>query len=158
MDLKYNKSVFSLNQSDLLVKINVALKQIATEKKDEPQGGGDTPAGGTGATIPECGGFGTTGGQTGTGGQPGRTGAPTPDAPKNTRFFMSAKLDTTRVNRDVNNYVQEVIQHLMAVEGSSVELTLDVSVNAPGGIPSSTVRTVSENCKTLKIEDFGFED
>lgn len=33
VDLKYNKSVFSLNQSDLLVKIDVALKQIAAEKK-----------------------------------------------------------------------------------------------------------------------------
>jgi len=83
---------------------------------------------------------------------------PTPDVPKNTRFFMSAKLDATRVNRDVNNYVQEVIQHLMAVEGSDVELTLEVSVNAPEGIPSSTVRTVSENWRTLKISNFGFEE
>ncbi len=71
---------------------------------------------------------------------------------------MSAKLDTTRVNRDVNNYVQEVIQHLMVVEGSDVELTLEVSVNAPDGIPSSTVRTVSENCRTLKISNFSFDD
>lgn len=150
VDLKYNKSVFSLNQSDLLVKINVALKQIAAEKKEEPQAGGETPVGGTVTPLP--GSSGTGGGQTGTG------GTATPDTPKNTRFFMSAKLDTTRVNRDVNNYVQEVIQHLMAVEGSDVELTLEVSVNAPEGIPSSTVRTVSENCRTLKITNFGFED
>lgn len=74
------------------------------------------------------------------------------------RFFMSSKLDNTRVNRDVNNYVQEIIQHLMAVEGSEVELTLEVSVNAPNGIPSGTVRTVSENCRTLKITNFGFDN
>ena len=71
---------------------------------------------------------------------------------------MSARLDTTRVNRDMNNYVQEIIQHLMAVDGSNVELTLEVNVNAPKGIPASTVRTVSENCRTLKITDFGFDD
>jgi hypothetical protein len=71
---------------------------------------------------------------------------------------MSAKLDNTRVNRDVNNYLQEIIQHLMAVEGSKVELTLEVSVTAPDGIPSSTVRTVSENCRTLKVTDFGFDN
>ena len=71
---------------------------------------------------------------------------------------MSAKLDTTRVNRDVNDYVQEIIQHLMAVEGSDVELTLEVNVNAPNGIPSGTVRTVSENCRTLKITNFGFDN
>jgi len=157
VDLKYNKSVFSLNQSDLLVKINVALRQIAAEKKEESQGGGDIPCGGLGETVPGGSGTGTSGGQTGTGSQAGG-GTPAPDAPKNTRFFMSTKLDTTRVSRDVNNYVQEVIQHLMAVEGSDVELTLEVSVNAPEGIPSSTVRTVSENCRTLKITNFGFED
>ena len=77
---------------------------------------------------------------------------------KNTRFFMSAKLDNTRVNKNVNDYLTEVIQHLMAVDGADVELTLEVSVNAPGGIPSTTVRTVSENCRTLKIQNFGFED
>ena len=46
----------------------------------------------------------------------------------------------------------------MAVEGSNVELKLEVEVNAENGIPSTTVRTVSENCRTLKITDFGFED
>ena len=70
---------------------------------------------------------------------------------------MSAKLDNTRVNRDMNNYLQEIIQHLQAVEGSDVELTLEVSVTAPKGIPSATVRTVSENCRTLKVKSFGFD-
>jgi hypothetical protein len=62
------------------------------------------------------------------------------------------------VNRDVQNYLQEIIQHLTAVDGSYVELTLEVEVIAPDGIPSTTVRTVSENCRTLKVTDFGFDD
>lgn len=44
----------------------------------------------------------------------------------------------------------------MSVDGADVEMTLEVSVKVPNGIPSSTVRTVSENCRTLKIKDFGF--
>lgn len=71
---------------------------------------------------------------------------------------MSAKLDNTRVNRDIQNSLQEIIQHLMAVEDSQVELKLDGEVTSRNGIPSSTVRTVSENCRTLKVEDFGFDD
>ena len=71
---------------------------------------------------------------------------------------MSVKLDNTRVNRDMNNYVQEIIQHLMSVDGADVEMKLEVQVQASNGIPSTTVRTVSENCKTLKVDDFGFDD
>ena len=55
-------------------------------------------------------------------------------------------------------HVQEIIQHLNAVDGATVELKLEVEVIAPNGIPSGTVRTVSENCRTLKGTDFGFDD
>ena len=141
VDLKFNKTLMSINQSDLLVKAQVAMKQLVAEPKPEP-GPGPDPGPGPG---PEPG--------------PGPDPGPDPKPAKdNTHFFMSAKLDTTRVNRDVNNYVQEIIQHLMAVEGSDVELTLEVNVNAPNGIPSGTVRTVSENCRTLKITNFGFDN
>ena len=82
----------------------------------------------------------------------------TEEIPTNKHFYMSAKLDNTRVNRDVQTYLQEIIQHLMSVDGSNVELRLEVDVTAPKGIPASTVRTVSENCRTLKVDDFGFEN
>jgi hypothetical protein len=155
VDLKFNKTVFSVNQSDLLVKTPVALKQIVAEQQAQPPvqpveneqaGSSQIPATNTG--IP----------QTGSGDEGTGTEQTQQEHPSNTRFFMSAKLDNTRVNRDVNNYLQEIIQHLMAVEGSKVELTLEVSVTAPDGIPSSTVRTVSENCRTLKVTDFGFDN
>ena len=71
---------------------------------------------------------------------------------------MSADVDAVRVNKVISTYVDEIIRHLMQVEGANVQLKLDVEVNAPEGIPLTTVRTVSENCKTLKITDFGFDD
>lgn len=155
IDLKLNETVYSINQSDLLVKPAIAMKQIMEERNAAGQGGGmpDPP------DITGGRGNGTTDGQSLTGGLSGHSGdgTETGAVPKNTRFFMSAKLDNTRVNKNVNDYLTEIIQHLMSVDGADVELTLEVSVNAPGGIPSSTVRTVSENCRTLKIQDFGFE-
>ena len=45
----------------------------------------------------------------------------------------------------------------MSVDGADVELKLEVEVTAPNGIPSGTVRTVSENCRTLKVKDFVFD-
>ena len=145
VDLKFNKAVVGVNQSDLLVKTNVAMKQLVAEKPpvqpDPP-----TPGGGTGGSA------GTSGG--GNGGNEGTN--PTP--PINKHFSMSAKLDNVRINRDVNTYVQEIIQHLSAVEGATVELKLEVEVIAPNGIPNNTVRTVTENCRTLKVTDFGFDD
>jgi hypothetical protein len=71
---------------------------------------------------------------------------------------MTVTLDNTRVNRDVNTYVQEIIQHLQNVEGATVSLKLNVEVDVPEGIPTDAVRTVSENCRTLKVKDFSFED
>ncbi len=156
LDLKLNETVFSINQSDLLVKPSVAMKQIMEERKPDTPDSSSMPNSSGGSS--EIGGFGGGLGRPQSGGTSAQTDGSDAAAPKNTRFFMSAKLDNTRVNKNVNDYLTEVIQHLMAVDGADVELTLEVSVNAPGGIPSTTVRTVSENCRTLKIQNFGFED
>ena len=148
--MKFNQTVFSINQSDLLVKVDVAQKQIEAEKTPDipidPVQGGENPSGGQGGTyVPR-------------GNNGGGSGVATSAAPSNKHFYMSVKLDNTRVNRDINNYVQEIIQHLMSVDGANVELKLDVEVEAPNGIPSTTVRTVSENCRTMKVTYFGFDD
>ena len=142
VDLKYNKPVLNINQSDYLVKPNVAMKQLLSEKP--PVTPPDVPL------TPPIG-----------PGYPPVTPPVTPPLPPkaiNTHFYMSAKLDNIRINKDVNNYVQEIIQHLNAVSGATVELKLEVEVTAPNGIPAGTVRTVSENCRTLKVTDFGFDD
>lgn len=71
---------------------------------------------------------------------------------------MSAKLDNTRIYRDVQKLVEEVISHLTSVDGATVEVTLEVVADAPKGMPQTTVRAVSENCQTLKVGDFGFDE
>ncbi|WP_157137146.1 hypothetical protein [Desulfosporosinus youngiae] len=76
---------------------------------------------------------------------------PTPVRPKNKRFYMSATLDNTRINREVSRLVDEVISHLTAINGSKVEITLEVNTEIKDGVSTPTVRTVTENCRTLKV-------
>ena len=78
--------------------------------------------------------------------------------PQNTHFFMSAQLDTTRINRDVQRLVEEVISHLTSVDGCTVEVSLEVNVQAPDGLPVPIVRTIMENCRTLKVKNFGVDN
>lgn len=91
--------------------------------------------------------------------EPGQLASvPAVESPKNTRFYMSVPLDTTRIGRDVQRLVEEVITHLTTADGTQVEVSLEVNVQAPDGLSQQTVRTVSENCRTLHIENFGFEE
>lgn len=155
VDLKFNQTVFSFNQTDLLVKSGTALEQKCKEERErqEAMGGGENSGSGSGNN-----GGNTDNGSGSNAGNGNGTGGGTIPVVQNKHFYMSAKLDNTRVNRDINNLVSEIIQHLMAVDGANVELKLEVEVEAPDGIPSTTVRTVSENCRTLKVTDFGFDN
>jgi hypothetical protein len=75
----------------------------------------------------------------------------------NTHFYLSADLDNTRVIRDVQQLMTEVINHLSGVDGSQVKITLEVQADMPEGTPVPVVRTVTENCATLRVRDYGFE-
>ena len=93
-------------------------------------------------------------------GKPGDPGTPTPQ-PKPVllarRFHGSVTLDTARVGRDAGKIAEEVIAHLSGLIGSDVIVTLEIQANVPAGAPDNVVRTVTENCRTLKFSDHGFE-
>jgi hypothetical protein len=78
-------------------------------------------------------------------------------AEKPRRFYGTVRLDPARLNRDAAQVSAEVVQHLTALLGSEVEVTLEIQASVPDGIPDNVIRTVSENCKTLKFENQGFE-
>ncbi|MCL5982191.1 MAG: DUF499 domain-containing protein [Firmicutes bacterium] len=158
IDLKLNQYVGIVSRSGYLVKISAAQKQL-TEEQPQSQPGMPTEEGAGG--IPS-------GAVTGGGGgvpyptqlNSGDTsGVNEPTAPpKNTHFYMSAQLDNTRINRDVQRLVEEVISHLSSVDGADLEVVLELNVKAPTGLPQNIVRTVSENCRTLKVKTFGFDE
>jgi len=151
LDLRYNQYVGMINRSEYLVKIVDALKQLAAPKEPKQPVQPDifTPADPFIPANPAAG-----------GGEKPKEPTPVvqPQVQKNKHFFMSAQLDNTRINRDVQRLVEEVIQHLTALDGCEVEISLEVNATAKDGFPQPTVRTVSENCRTLRVDNFGFDE
>jgi hypothetical protein len=79
-------------------------------------------------------------------------------APENTRFFGVFSLDPDRYARDLTRVSQEVLQQLAAVEGASLEVTLEIHASAREGFPPEKVRVVLENARTLKFVQYSFDD
>lgn len=73
------------------------------------------------------------------------------------RFYGSVKLDALRLRRDIAHIADEVIQHLSSLVDAEVEITLELQVTVPEGVPENVIRTVSENCRVLKFSNQGFE-
>jgi len=129
----------------LLVRPDAALRQMTAETPSTPGGGTQPQPGGTGGLPPQP------QPDTGTG---QKTPTP-PAAPK--RFHGTVALDPTRVGRDAGRIADEVIAHLAGLLGSKVTVTLEVDAEVPTGTPEHVVRTVTENCRTLKFSSQGFE-
>jgi hypothetical protein len=48
--------------------------------------------------------------------------------------------------------------HLSGLVGTTVTVTLEIETEIPDGAPEHVVRTVTENCRTLKFTSQGFEE
>ena len=80
-----------------------------------------------------------------------------PAPPRARRYHGSVKLEPTRLGRDAGVIADEVIAHLSSLLGVNVKITLEIEAEIPDGAPDNVVRTVTENSRTLKFEDSGFE-
>ena len=137
-----------VNTSDFLVRPAVAAEQIDREREDKP------PVGlGPGPVVPVP--VSEGGGEFPPQPKPGPVPPPKPSLP--TSFYMSAKLDNTRVNRDVRTIMEEIVNQISQVDGAEVELTLEVRAKVKDGISVPVTRAVSENCNTLHIKDYRFD-
>ncbi|MCB0189972.1 MAG: AAA+ family ATPase, partial [Caldilineaceae bacterium] len=74
------------------------------------------------------------------------------------RFYGTAAIDPQRVNREVGTIVEEIIERLTSIAGVDVEITLEIKARHVEGFSEATVRTVSENSKTLKFREYEFEE
>ena len=129
----------------LLVKSEVAREQIDADrvKVEVIRPESDKGDGGTGATR------GITDGE-----------IDPPEIPIQTqprRFHGTVELEPTRVGRDAGRIAEEVISHLAGIVGSRVTVTLEISAEIPSGVPEQIVRIVTENSRTLKFTNQGFE-
>lgn len=158
IDLKFNQYVGIIERSGYLVKVDIAQKQLKEEAERKQAATTATPTHSNGIFTPNPDAD-TTYPLLNNDNNPNVfREPPASEVPKNTHFYMSAQLDTTRIGRDVQKLVEEVISHLTSIDGAQVEVSLELNVVAPEGISQQVVRTVSENCRTLRVRSFGFDD
>lgn len=74
------------------------------------------------------------------------------------RFFGVASLNPQRAGRDAGQIADEVIQHLVGLQGANVRVTLEIQADFGAPVPDDVVRTVSENCRVLGFDQQGFEE
>lgn len=74
------------------------------------------------------------------------------------RFHGAVSVEATRLSRDVDTIASAVVQHLTGLLNAKVSVTIEISAEVPSGTPDSVVRTVTENCRTLKFDSAGFEE
>jgi len=122
----------------LVVKPDVARRQMEAESKPQPPGSGPIPQ------------------------KPGDKDVAPPQPPpepetKLKRFHGTVKLDPTRAGRDASRIADEVIAHLVGQVGAEVSVTLEIEAELPNGATDQVVRTVTENSRTLKFTSHGFE-
>lgn len=147
------------NLSGLLVKSDVALKQQKAEVPPTP-----IPVAKPLQGAENRGTYGSSGGDvttdTGTAVVTGNgtgdiTVQPVEQPPK--RFYGSVTLDPARVGRDAGKIADEIISHLVGLLNSKVTVTLEIEAEALSGVPDNVVRIVTENSRTLKFNNHGFE-
>lgn len=87
-----------------------------------------------------------------------RGAAPAPAKPALAkRFYASAALDPMRMSRDASRIAEEIVQHLAGLVDAKVEVRLELRAESAAGVPDNVVRTVTENCRTLKFDAAEFE-
>ena len=158
IDLKYAQKA-SIDRNGFIVRKSAAKKQLELKHmQSNPSPSGfvtDAGVSNPHSSVQREGGTPLTTERTGT--EPSTSPSPL-STPKSMRFFLSAPLDDTRVNRDVQRILEEVISQLAADNGVTLSLRLEVEAGASKGFSQETIRAVSENCRTLKIKEFGFEE
>lgn len=127
----------SAGMSGLLVKPEVARAQIEQEAKP----GGPPPPGpgpGPGPEPPEP--------------------QPEPEGRLPTRFYATISLDPLRLGTQAGQISDEILAHLDSLAGAEVEVTLEIHVEVPDGVPEKERRIVNENCRTIGFDQHGFEE
>lgn len=74
------------------------------------------------------------------------------------RFHGTVQLDALRLGRDAGQIGEEVVQHLTSLKDAKVTITLEIQAELPDGAPDDVVRIVTENARTLKFGNYGFEE
>jgi hypothetical protein len=139
--------------SSLIVKPQIASVQLEADRvpRDDPAGEGRTSTnGGTKEVVsPPAG---------GTGGSGGTTVGLLPLRGSLRRFHGSVELDPIRIGNDASKIGVEILSNLAGIVGAEVQVTLDIQAVLPDGASEKLIRDVTENCRTLRFKEHGFEE
>ena len=69
-----------------------------------------------------------------------------------TIFYGRVKPNVTKLGLSVSTIAQELVAHLQLVEDAEVEVTVEIRAKAPKGFDEKTIRTITENAKSLKFD------
>ena len=130
----------------LLIKPDIARRQMDAESPNPAHGGQPTDVG-AGGESPVL----------GVEPEPNDVSSEPQATQQPTRFHGTVRLDTARVGRDASLVADEVISHLSGLVGAKVTVTLEIEAEVPSGAPDHVIRTVTENSRTLKFTNQGFE-
>jgi hypothetical protein len=120
----------------LLVRPDVALKQREAEEPEPGPGPGPAPGPGPHP--------------------PGPAPGPKPPPPK-TRFYGVKTLNADKIALEFKTIADEVLTHFREA-GTDLVVKIEIEARDPAGFDDAQVRTVSENTKTLKFDQSGFEE
>lgn len=141
----------------VLMKPAVAAAQMQAESQQLAATEATTRGDGTGARPSTAG----TANQAGLGPgamPPATSGRSSTPVPQLRRFHASVTIDPLRLGRDASQIAEEIVQHLTRIVGAQVEITFEIQAELADGAPDKLVRDVTENCRTLRFNNYGFEE
>lgn len=144
-----------LSHQSLLVKPEIAQQQFDADeaKRREAEAKRQQP---TGEQTPQSTSTETGGGSTTVVVSPGPNPPSTETKPHS--FFGAVELDSIRYQRDFEQIAEAILQHLNSEPGATVSIQLEIQATSANGFSEQTIRTVSENCNTLKFTSSEFEN
>lgn len=77
---------------------------------------------------------------------------------RKTRFYAVKSLNADKIAFDFKNIADEVLTHLRDQDGTELTVRIEIEATNPAGFDDSKVRTVTENARTLKFDQSGFEE
>ena len=135
----------SARPSGCVVSVAAATAQIDAESKRAADGTGDSGDGSSDVPIGET-----------TPADPKDRTTPTPAVNAPTGYYGKFTLDSVRAIRQVEEILQNVVEHLRTVDGGSVDLTFEINASSPG-FDDRVQRVVRENANQLKATAQEFE-
>jgi predicted AAA+ superfamily ATPase len=78
-------------------------------------------------------------------------------APKPTHFYGTIKIEPAKMGSTAGQINTEVLQHFSRLPGASINVSLDIQADIPSGVPEDIIRTIRENCRTMKFDSSEFD-